>query len=779
MPPVEVTSASPASPAVSRARKFWRALADPRSLFGIVAVVVLVLIWYTTYVLINAEMHSARQRVATTASELTYTYEAQVIRALREVDLTLKVIQYAYESAGSSAVLEDLQARALLPPPLLFAVGVANAQGMLVASTGNFARASVAGEDYFVRQREADSLIISAPQLIEESATALVHFTRRLATADGAFAGIVMLQVDAAYFVSGYEHADLGSEGVLGILGTDGIFRARRTGDAISYGETVDYAAVTSSADATEAALSRNVWDGVLRYTNVHELFAFPLTVVVGLSEPEQLSAAYASTNSRIRLAAIASLLVLIVIAALARLSGQLQSARQRLVAEQLRHAKRIEYLAYHDSLTDLANRSLFSEVLKHSMALAKRNERRVSVLFMDLDGFKFINDTLGHAIGDELLVELAQRLKAAIRASDTVARLGGDEFVVLLADHDNKQSVATVAAKILASVRRPFKIADQELRVTVSIGISTFPSDGSDEQTLMKKADVAMYNAKKEGKNIFRFYADQLNSNSLETLTLESSLREALARNQFELHYQVTKHMRDDRVTGVEALIRWNHPELGTIEPKRFLPLAEESGIIIGIGRWVLETACKQSVAWEQQGLSRLRMAVNLSAREFFDAGLLHDIARVLQNTGMDPQLLEIEVAENMLMKDFSQALQVLHGLAALGVRISVDNFGAGYSSLSTLKQFHLDTIKVDEAFIRDLGSNTDDKSLIEAIIAMAKLLGLNVVAGGVETLEQAKFLGDSACDEIQGFFVSEPIPAAELTALLLLHKNSIPAGV
>ncbi|MES2627022.1 MAG: EAL domain-containing protein, partial [Pseudomonadota bacterium] len=739
---------------------FKHRLTDPRIMFPVIAFVALLMIWYATFVLVDAELSSARQRVATTASDLTVTYEAQVVRALREVDLALKVIQYAYETGGNGAVLDELQARALLPPAFLFGVSVTDATGNVVASTGELPKPSVGSEEYFLQQRETDTFIISPPQSDATSSTALLHFTRRLSAPDGTFTGIVMVEVDAAYFVSGYEQAELGSQGVLGILGTDGVFRARQTGESVTYGDAVDYASILGlvNADDTQAALTVNVWDGVPRYTDVHELFAFPLAVIVGLSEEEQLSTVYASRDAQVRNSTIASVVMLLIIAVLGRLSWQLQQSRQRLMVEQVEHAQRVEYLAYHDSLTGLPNRSHFSKLLNHSVELAKRHDRRLSVLFMDLDRFKFINDTLGHDAGDELLVEVASRLRESVRASDTVARLGGDEFVVFLPEHNEEKDLVAVANKILSSVRRPFRLAGQDLRVTVSIGISTFPRDGQDEQTLMKKADIAMYNAKKEGKNVFRFYADALNSNSLERLTLESSMRGALEHNQFELHYQVTKNTRSNTITGVEALIRWHHPDLGTIEPKQFLPVAEESGLIIPIGRWVLETACLQSVIWEKEGLNHLRMAVNLSPREFFDDDLLPGISTILKKTGMNPELLEIEVSENLLMKDFDRALQILHGLTALGVRISIDNFGAGYSSLSTLKQFHLDTIKVDEAFIRDLASNAEDKTLIEAIIAMAKVLGLNVVAGGVETREQARMLGENSCDEIQGFFVSGP---------------------
>jgi diguanylate cyclase (GGDEF)-like protein len=554
---------------------------------------------------------------------------------------------------------------------------------------------------------------------------------------------------------------------VLGILGTDGIFRARRSGDKIAYGETADYAASLMPADATAADVLVNSWDAVPRYTAVRELFGFPVAVVVGLAEAEQLGAVRDRAELRVLQAIVASVLMLLGIAVLGRLSWQLQRSRMQLMAEQVSHAKRVEYFAYHDTLTGLANRSLFNKLLAHSFKQAQRNQRSFSLLFMDLDRFKFINDTLGHDAGDELLKEVARRLDASVRASDTVARLGGDEFVVLLPEQNDAQQLTLVATRILDAVRKPVHLAGQDLRVTVSIGISTYPQDGPDEQTLTKNADIAMYNAKKAGKNVFRFYAESLQAESLEHRALEANLRLALERQELRLFYQARRNISEGRFTGVEALLRWQHPELGLIAPGLFLPMAEKTGLIIPIGHWVLETACRQCVMWRDSG-SPIPVSVNLSAREFFDEELLRVLREVLHKTGMSPGQLNLEVSESLLMRDFGTALRILKGITDLGVGVSLDNFGAGYSSLAMLRQARLDTIKVDETFIRDITSNTEDKHLMEAIINMARVLGLKVVAGGVETGEQARFLGANACDEIQGTYVSQVMPAEEMGAFL-----------
>jgi EAL domain-containing protein (putative c-di-GMP-specific phosphodiesterase class I) len=329
------------------------------------------------------------------------------------------------------------------------------------------------------------------------------------------------------------------------------------------------------------------------------------------------------------------------------------------------------------------------------------------------------------------------------------------------------------VAQKILSIIARPFTLIGHEFRVTASIGISTYPLDGPDEQTLTKNADIAMYQAKTEGKNNFQFYSAELNANSLERLTLESSLRHALERNEFRIHYQAKWDIASGRITGMEALLRWEHPDHGTIAPMQFIPIAEETGLIVPIGRWVLKTVCSQSVAWQRQGLQRLSIAVNLTARQFTDEHLLQDVTSILKATGMDPRLLELEVTESLLIQDVEKTLRILTGLKALGIRIAVDDFGTGYSSLATLQRFPLDTIKIDRSFIRNVVGATEDTGLADAIISMGKNLSLTVVAQGVETREQADFLRTHACDELQGFYFKRPLPADQFAQLLLAQAT------
>src|ERR1700689_1241392 len=456
-------------------------------------------------------------------------------------------------------------------------------------------------------------------------------------------------------------------------------------------------------------------------------------------------------------------------------MSWQLSRARLRENEAKLTHALRVEYLAYHDGLTALPNRSLFNKLLGQAIRQGQRYHRQLAVAFIDLDRFKQINDTLGHEAGDELLKEVANRLKACLRDSDTVARLGGDEFVVLLTELDEEKYAATVAQKIIDAVARPFVLLGQDFRVTASIGISCYPKDGPDEQTLTKNADIAMYQAKEEGKNNFQFYSEKLNANSLERLTLESSLRHALERNEFRLYYQAKRDIASGRITGMEALLRWEHPDLGIVAPMQFIPIAEETGLIIPIGRWVLKTVCLQSIVWRNQGLPALSIAVNLSARQFLDEQLLTDVSSILAETGMDPHLLELELNEGLLIHDVENTMRILTGLKALGVRIAVDDFGTGYSSLALLQRFPLDTIKIDRSFMHDFVGTRKDTGLADAIIAMGKSLSLTVVAQGVETKEQADHLRLHACDELQGFYFKRPLPVAEFTELLRAQATEI----
>jgi diguanylate cyclase (GGDEF)-like protein/PAS domain S-box-containing protein len=418
----------------------------------------------------------------------------------------------------------------------------------------------------------------------------------------------------------------------------------------------------------------------------------------------------------------------------------------------------RVQYLATHDELTGLPNRTLFGELLQGAIDAAWRLDRHCAVLFIDLDRFKIVNDSLGHEAGDLLLKEVALRLRRCVRDEDAVARLGGDEFVVLLAGISSVESAAETAKRVLASLHTPIKIRNQECRVTGSIGIAVYPDDARDATALMKHADMAMYLAKDEGKNNFQFYSADMAPMSVEHLELEVRLAQALQRGEFSLQYQPRFDIVSGRILGAEALLRWWNADLGTVSPAQFIPLAEDTGLIVAIGQWVLRTACEQNMAWRKRGMRSVVMSVNISPRQFKEPSLLGDIAGVLKDTGMPAELLELEITESMLMQHVDIAAEKAAAMKSLGIRLAIDDFGTGYSSLSQLKRFPIDTLKIDRAFVRDIPSSVDDTAITKAVISLGKALGVRVVAEGVESAEQYRFLRDHGCDEMQGFLFSKP---------------------
>ena len=454
----------------------------------------------------------------------------------------------------------------------------------------------------------------------------------------------------------------------------------------------------------------------------------------------------------------------------LQRLAGNVAFAMENFdrADEKNKADERIEYLASHDSLTDLPNRETFNGLLRAAIDEAQRHDHRFAVLFIDLDRFKVINDSLGHEAGDLLLLEVANRLRGALRATDVVARLGGDEFVVILDQRGDVDEVQRVATDLLAALGQPMELAGHECHTTASIGIAMYPANGADAQTLTKNADMAMYLAKEDGKNGYRFFSKEVKTQSIERLSLESALRRALEREQFSLNYQPKVDMETGQITGVEALLRWAHPDLGSVSPAQFIPLAEETGLIVPIGRWVLKEACAQAMAWQRRGLLPVSMAVNLSPRQFADEHLLQDVDEALAASGMSPVLLQLEVTESMMMRNVGRALKVLDAIQSRGIRLAIDDFGTGYSSMSLMKHFPIDTIKIDRSFVRDLPQDSEDQAIAQAIISMGKALGMTVVAEGVENAEQEAFLRTHGCDEMQGFLISKPLPARQMAELL-----------
>lgn len=446
------------------------------------------------------------------------------------------------------------------------------------------------------------------------------------------------------------------------------------------------------------------------------------------------------------------------------------------LVARMRRLVKKAEahldYLAHIDSVTGLPNRHAFNERLSAALEKVRQFGGSVGLLLLDLDNFKIVNDTLGHHAGDMLLQLVSRRLQECLRSADVICRIGGDEFAIIL-ETSEASGGADVAEKVLAVLAAPFDIDIHEIYVTASVGISVFPDDAGDLETLTRNADTAMYQAKGKGKNTYEQFHPELDKRAQKRLSLETSLRKALERGELELYYQPQFSMRGSKVVGMEALLRWNHPELGLVSPLDFIPIAEDSGLIVPIGRWVLQTACRQVAAWRDAGLGLMHVSVNLSARQTRDSQLVHDIIGALRDADIPASQLELEITETVLMDNVHANVDLLNRLQTAGIRLSIDDFGTGYSSMAYLKRFPIDQVKIDRTFVRDIPGNRDDEAITTAIIAMATSLGLSVVAEGVETEAQLAFLRSAGCDIMQGFYFAEPRPAPAIEAFLRRHSS------
>jgi diguanylate cyclase (GGDEF)-like protein/PAS domain S-box-containing protein len=427
-----------------------------------------------------------------------------------------------------------------------------------------------------------------------------------------------------------------------------------------------------------------------------------------------------------------------------------------------------MSHLAQHDALTDLPNRLMLNDRLAQAISLARRNRYQLAVLFLDLDGFKHINDSLGHSVGDKLLQSVAARLSACVRKSDTVSRQGGDEFVILLPEVTHAADAAVSAEKIIAEVKRVHSIGEHNLHITVSIGVSTYPDNGEDAEALIKNADTAMYHAKQGGRDNFRFFRPDMGLNAVERQSLEGQLRYALERQELLLHYQPKVNFKTGAITSVEALVRWQHPGRGLLIPEQFLTIAEDTGMIVPIGQWVLCEACRQMREWLDAGLLAVPVAVNISSLEFRSEQFSEGVQAALKSARLDPRYLELELTETVLMRNAESTAYALKELKAIGVRLAVDDFGTGYSSLSYLTRFPIDTLKLDQSFIQDIVAGSDDAIVVSAVISMGKGLRHRVIAEGIETLEQLTFLKANGCDEGQGYYFSRPISAQQFASLL-----------
>jgi len=859
------------------------------------ALLLLAAMWPLTLQFIESERKAAGTAAEAATRERLDTYEAQMARSLNGIDQTLKVLKYAVELKGAQGALPALTQQGLLPPSVVFVVAIADRDGRIVARNPDEGALDVSNAAYFLYHRDNDEGQPFVGATIGDAINAEphLHFTRRINDAAGRFAGIAIVEVDPNYFTSAYEHGRDGEHGMLGLAGTDGLMRALRIGDQVSWGQRIEL----GHAAQETVALRRGAPDGLARYTSVRRLHGFPLAVVVGLARDEQFAPFEQGRRTWLLAAGAASALLLVVVGVISVWSWQLARARRRarraqetyaaasegsldafcvlravrdgrgavadfeieaansaaetifgLGQEALRgtrlcellphfrtngifydlalvastgqpregewqaHApsaqgrwlhrqvvavedgvvaivrditerklaeERIFHMAHHDELTGLPNRNLMHDRIEQAIRNAARNDAGVALAFVDLDGFKLVNDGLGHKAGDELLKVVSKRMGACLRRNDTLARFGGDEFVILLPNQGTEPlALAPLLEKIRVAVTEPVQVAGQAVQVSCSMGVVMYPRDGRDASTLLMNADAAMYRAKDLGSNNFQFYAREMNASVEEKLVLLDGLRQAVQAtveggggNSFYLLYQPKVDLKSGRIFGVEALIRWRHPEHGVVPPQRFIGLAEESGLIVPIGDWVVRTACRQAQAWREAGLGPITVSVNVSARQFEEARLVDRVAAALVDSSLPPALLELEVTESLIMRDLQKSVGTMRELKAMGVSLSIDDFGTGYSSLSALKSFPISRLKIDKSFVSELADNPDDQAIAMAVISLGHKLNLKVIAEGVETEQQCLFLRENECDEMQGYLFSKPVAAEEIARLVELH--------
>ncbi|MDN4060129.1 EAL domain-containing protein [Massilia sp. YIM B02769] len=862
------------------------------------ALLLVAAMWLLTLRLVDSEHEAAAVAARTATQERLDTYEAQMARSLNGIDQTLKVLKYAVEMKGTQGAIPALREQGLLPPGLVFVVAVADRSGRIVASNPDEGALDVSNAAYFLYHRDNDEgePFVSATVADPVKAEPHLHFTRRINDAAGRFAGIAIVEVEPAYFTSAYEHARDGEHGMLGLAGLDGVMRALRIGDTISWGQRIELGRGAQGATHGSIALRQGTPDGVARYTAIQRLHGFPLAIVVGLAQDEQFAPYEATRRTWLLVAGGASALLLLVVAVISMWSWQLAKARRRAHRAQETYAaasegsldafcvfrtvrdargrvddfeieatnskaeeifgmtsaelhgkrlcsllphyrangifddmaevvhtgqaregewqasavaavgrwlhrqvvpvedglvvivrditerklaeERIFHMAHHDELTGLPNRNLMHDRIDQAIRNAARGGTGVALAFVDLDGFKLVNDGLGHKAGDELLKVVSRRMGACLRRNDTLARFGGDEFVILLPDQAHDPLALTpLLEKIRMAVTEQVEVAGQAVQVSCSMGVVMYPRDGADASALLMNADAAMYRAKDLGSNNFQFYAREMNASVEEKLMLLDGLRHAVQEtvegdgagagktgNRFHLLYQPKVDLKTGRIFGVEALIRWHHPEHGVVSPQRFIGLAEESGLIVQIGEWVVRTACRQARTWLACGLPPITVSVNVSARQFEESRLVERVAAALQDSGLPPELLELEVTESLIMRDLQKAVDKMRELKAMGVSLSVDDFGTGYSSLSALKSFPISRLKIDKSFVSELAENPDDQAIAMAVISLGHKLNLKVIAEGVETEQQCAFLRANECDEMQGYLFSKPVTAGEI---------------
>jgi diguanylate cyclase (GGDEF)-like protein/PAS domain S-box-containing protein len=878
----------------------WTRLALPWQL-AVYLACVLPLLWLSIVLLLQQLHDRTLEEARKDASNLVSGLSEEVHSSVHAIDLTLLDLRERWQEEPQSFSTKVRSRQAHLEEDVAFQVGILSAQGMLLYSSAdpNAKVRDFSDREHFRVHADArDTLFISKPVFGRVSQRWSLQFTRRLADAQGAFAGVIVLSVAPEHFMRFSRQIDLGKHGAIALSRASGQILARSPAPATGFGETVrDMPAYSSLISNTVSFERTSQFDGISRLYAWRALPTDQLIVSVGRSMDDVLEPYFRQrtiltaggagvsvllaligyivlSNLRHRTAARAALeesefrwkyalegagegvwdwngqtgeafyskrwkemlgygeleidssvqgweqlihpddKVRVEAANLACIAGNTQvyaeeyrlrckdqswkwvSSRGMVIRRDARgqalrmigvqtdinerkrseEAER-EYLSNYDSLTGLANRNLLCDRIGEAIAATASRAQPIWIVCINLDRFKFINDTLGHEAGNAALQLVAGRLQASLHASGTVARAAGDEFVLVLAEGVDEDTVTSTVQRIMENVGLPLTIEEHDYSLSCTVGISMYPADGGDADTLIRNANIAMHRAKEVGRNSFQFYTACMNERAMDRLRLESDLRHALGRNELMLHYQPQVDLRTGRIVGTEALLRWLHPQLGLVPPDRFIRIAEETGIIVPIGAWVMHTACRQTREWQKAGFGNLRISVNLSGNQLYQSDLIASVEEILRDTGLDAQSLDIELTESLVMTDVENALGIMHQLKRLGVKLSLDDFGTGYSSLSYLKRLPIDVLKIDKSFVRNITTDPDEAAIARSIITLAQSLQMQVIAEGVETAPQLGYLRRHRCDQIQGFYFSKPLPPHELEQLLIEDK-CLPPG-
>ncbi|PUA17539.1 EAL domain-containing protein [Glaciimonas sp. PCH181] len=719
----------------------------------------LVGLWVGIHIYTENERVAALHSASSDMDTLARGYEQYTLRTLHHDDEVVKYLKFQYESNNGMIDLPDFIERGLLSSDLLILASIANEKGDLVATTktGPFQTVNLRDREHFKVHIANDSqkMFISKPVMGRVSNKETLQMSRRLNYANGSFRGVVVLSADPASFTDFYNKADFGAQGMVSLLGADGTYRAIRVGETAKRNVTVNFAntlALYTAAHKTDSPVVINAIDDIPRISAFRQLDEYPLSVSVGISVDDVLRDVNLAAVTHYRWAVGASCLIIGFMIVTGLLAFKLKN-----------HQAQMEYLAGHDPLTQLPNRLLFLRHLQNEINYAQNKKSGTGVLFIDLDNFKNINDSLGHETGDKLLCAVAERLQSAVRNSDSVFRLGGDEFTVILNNFTDDKVAVLASNRIITAMEKPFSINGKSLSIGASVGISRHPLDGTTTTELLQHADIAMYQAKTEEKGAYRFFSARLGTEMAERLALEQSIREGISRQEFFLTYQPKIDLMSERVVGFEALMRWQHPLKGIVLPSEFIPAAEATGLILPLGRRALEMACEQMQRWQTAGLGWIPVAVNVSARQFNSSHLIQDVVAALENHGVPPSILEVELTESLVMNDPIAAEAILMKLRAIGIKVSIDDFGAGHSSLASLMHYSVDCLKIDRAFIQSGATE-----IIRTVISLAKSFHLQVIAEGVETAAQRDMLRALSCEIVQGYFYSMPVRAEEVPALL-----------